>query len=309
MSDMKFVVTGGYGMIGGSLIKYLLDNNNEVLAIVKEKEKILSMFPNESNLNIIENDLKDIERIKGEGKKYDVFYHIAWDGVRGNDRNDAELQLQNVICTINAVKLAKRLGCNKFIATGSQAEYGQVSETISEVTKTEPDTAYGVAKLCANQMSKVIANQLGIEHIWTRILSVYGPRDNENTMIISTIREMLENNKSPEYTKAEQLWDYIYIDDIVRALYLIGKKGISNSIYCIGNGTSKPLYYYIEEIRNQINRNIELKLGTKDCSENQVMSLCVDITKLTNDTGFKPEISFEEGIRRTIEWYKESKII
>ena len=230
---------------------------------------------------------------------------MAWAGTRGKDRDNVELQTKNIDYTVQALKLAEKLGCKKFIGTGSQAEYGRVEGKVSPNTQANPETAYGIAKLAAGRLSNVMANQIGIEHIWTRILSVYGPYDNENTMIMSSIREMLENKKSPEYTKAEQLWDYIYIDDVAKALYLIGEKGKNNSIYCIGSGKQEPLYSYIKEIKNQINKNIQLKLGAKEYGQNQVMNLCADITNLTEDTGFTPEINFEEGISKTIKWYKE----
>ena len=232
---------------------------------------------------------------------------MAWDGTRGEERNNVKLQLKNIDYTLKALTLAKKIGCRKFIGTGSQAEYGRVSEKISPNTVANPETAYGIAKLCAGQISKIKANQIGIEHIWTRILSVYGPYDNENTMIMSSIREMIENNKSPKYTKAEQLWDYIYTQDIAKALYLIAQKGKSGEVYCIGSGTVKPLYEYINIIKNEINSQLEIKFGEIPYTKNQVMYLCADISKLTKDTGFKPEISFEEGIKRTIKWYKENK--
>ena len=302
---MKVVITGSTGTIGIALIKYLLKNEVEILAIVRDKTKIIKLF-NNSKLKLIECDLENLEKIKMEECKYDIFYHMAWAGTRGEERNDIKLQLKNIDYTLKALELAKKMGCKKFIGTGSQAEYGRVSGKISPNTIANPETAYGIAKLRAGQISKLMANQIGIECIWTRILSVYGPYDNENTMIMSSIREMLENNKAPHYTKAEQLWDYIYTNDIARALYLIAEKGKNNSIYCIGSGTVKPLYEYINIIKNEINPKLEIKLGEIPYSKNQVMYLCADISDLTKDTGFKPEISFEEGIKRTIKWYKEN---
>lgn len=90
-------------------------------------------------------------------------------------------------------------------------------------------------------------------------------------------------------------------------MYLIGEKGKVGEIYCIGSGKVKKLYEYINIIKNQINPKLKIKFGAIPYSKNQVMYLCADISKLEEDTGFKPEISFEEGIKRTIEWYKEIK--
>ena len=150
-------------------------------------------------------------------------------------------------------------------------------------------------------------NKYNIKHIWTRIFSVYGPYDGEKTMIMSSIKEMLENKKSPNYTKGEQIWDYIYSEDVAKAFYLIGEKGKNNSVYCIAQGESRPLYEYIQMIKDAIDKSIKLNLGVIPYSEKQVMNLQANIDKLKIDTGFIPEYTFEKGIQNTIKWYKEKE--
>lgn len=300
----KVVITGATGMIGLNLINYLLKKEIEVLAVIRKNSSRKSLLPIYNNLKVIECNLEELKNIKIEAK-YDTFIHLAWDGTFGDSRNNVQAQLKNIEYTLDAVRVAKELGCTKFIGAGSQAEYGRVEGLIAPNTSTNPENGYGMAKLCAGQLSRVLAKQLGIEHIWTRILSVYGPHDNDNTMVMSSIKEMLKNSTSPYYTKAEQMWDYIYVEDVAKALYLIGENGKNNSIYCIGSGIQRPLYQYIQEIRDNINKSIKLNIGAKEYSENQVMNLCADITNLTKDTGFIPETKFEEGIIKTINYYKE----
>jgi len=299
----KIIINGATGMIGLNLTKYALNNGIEVLAIIRENSNKKELFPKNEKLKVVECDLENINKLEILDN-YDVFYHLAWAGTFGEDRNNVYMQNLNIRYALDSVNLAKKAGCKKFIGTGSQAEYGRKEEKLGPQTATNPETAYGVGKLCAGRLTNIFAKKLEIEHIWTRILSVYGPYDNEKTMIMSSIKEMMHNQNSPEYTKAEQLWDYIYVEDVAKALYLIGEKGKNNSIYCIGSGNAKPLYSYIEEIRNQINKSIEIKLGARAYEQNQVMYLCADIENLTKDTGFVPKIDFEEGIKRTINWYK-----
>jgi len=87
---------------------------------------------------------------------------------------------------------------------------------------------------------------------------------------------------------------------------LLGEKGISGKIYCIGGGTVSPLSKYIETIKDNIDKNAELGLGDVPYGEKQVMYLCADITDLQEDVGFSPQFTFEEGIRKTIDWYKQN---
>lgn len=291
-------------MIGLALTNYLINKDIEVVVIARKNSTRLKLLPKNDRIKIVECDLDNLENLQIKDNDFDAMYYLAWEGTRGEDRDNVDIQNRNIKYTIDAVKLAKKLNCKCFIGTGSQAEYGRVEGLISSKTPVNPETAYGNAKYCAGNLSRILANQLDIKHIWLRILSIYGPNDAENTMIMSSIKNMLENNESPEYTKAEQNWDYLYVDDMAKALYLIGLKGKNNSIYPCGSGKQKPLYEYIEEIKKQINDNIELKLGFKEYSKNQVMNLCADINALTQDTGFVPEIDFKEGIKRTIEWYK-----
>lgn len=301
----KVVITGATGMIGCTLIKYLLNKNIKVLAIVRENSKRRNVLPKDKNLKIIECNLSNLSNLELEEQDYDTFFHFAWDGTFGQSRNDMYIQNLNVKYTLDAVELANRLGCKTFIGAGSQAEYGRVEGIIDENTSQNPENGYGIAKLTAGKMSRILANKYNIKHIWTRIFSVYGPYDGEQTMIMNSIKYMLKGI-SPEYTKGEQIWDYIYSEDVAKAFYLIKEYGHNNSIYCVASGIQKPLKEYIEIIKNEIDKNIELKLGVIPYSDKQVMNLSVNIDKLKKDTGFTPEISFKEGIEKTINWFKGS---
>ncbi len=299
----RVVITGATSMIGINLIQYMSQFGIEILAIIRKDSKKRNRLAKYTNVTVVECNLEDLQNLSISNKNYDTLIHLAWDVTFGQERNNMYIQNLNVKYTLDAVQLAKRLGCHTFIGAGSQAEYGRVEGLLSNNTPTNPENGYGMAKLCAGQMSRILANQLGIRHIWTRILSIYGPYDGKKTMVMSSIIEMLEG-KSPDYTKAEQMWDYLYVEDCAKAIYLLGEKGQNNQIYCIGSGKKKPLKEYIAIIRNQIDPKIELKLGTRDYAPNQVMNLCADIENLTRDTGFVPEIDFQEGIKRTIDWYK-----
>ena len=238
-----------------------------------------------------------------EEKSYDVFFHFAWEGTTGDARNDMVLQVRNVTYTMVAVNLAKRLGCHTFIGSGSQAEYGRVEGSLNAQTPAFPENGYGIAKLCASQMSRIMCASLGIRHIWTRILSVYGPYDNEASMVVSTLRAMMRGEE-PEFTPGEQIWDYMYSEDAARALLAVAQKGHSGDIYCLGSGRPAMLKEYIEKMRDAANPECKLGFGKRPYAENQVMYLCADIEKLKNDTGFEISHSFEEGIAKTVAWVR-----
>ncbi len=301
----RAIISGATGAIGTALVKVLVSNGIEVLVLCREESK--------RNGNILKHPLVEqkycsLDKLmylqNDTGKEYDVFYHFAWQGTTGAARNDMYLQNENIKYTLNAVEAAHHFGCHTFIGAGSQAEYGRVEGILSSDTPTFPENGYGIAKLCAGQMSRILCEQRGMKHIWTRILSIYGPCDGANSMVMSLIRNLLMCNK-PSLTKGEQQWDYLYSIDAGRAMYALGISGKHGKTYCIGSGKASPLLEYISIIRDCINPEAELGIGEIPYAEKQVMYLCADISELTKDTGFMPEYTFEKGIQETIEWYKE----
>lgn len=301
----RAILTGATGAIGMALIGELIKNNVEMLILCREGSARNSNIPVHPLITLKHCSLEQMERLQNDtGREYDVLYHFAWAGTMGNVRNDMYLQNENVKYTLDAVGVAERFGCRTFIGAGSQAEYGRVEGILQENTPVFPENGYGMAKLCAGQMSRVLCEQKGIRHIWTRILSIYGPYDNPNTMIMSTIGKLLQG-EVPPLTRGEQKWDYLYSADAARAFFLLAQKGRSGRTYCIGSGEAHPLLTYIKQLRDCIDKKAALGIGDIPYGAKQVMYLCADISRLEEDTEFHPAYTFEEGIRATVEWYKE----
>lgn len=296
----RAIVTGATGAIGTALIKDLINNHIEVLVLCRKDSARNKNVPVDPLVKMVYCDLTELSEIKNlTDKSYDVFYHFAWMGTTGTARNDMYLQNQNVRYALDAVGAAKRFGCTTFIGAGSQAEYGRVEGTLKPDTPTFPEIGYGIAKLCAGQMTRVYAHQLGMRHIWTRILSVYGPSDGEQSMVMTTIKK-LQTGEVPQFTKGEQMWDYLFSKDAGRAFRLIGEKGKDGKTYVLGSGQAHPLAEYIKIIRDVVCPNSQLELGAIPYTPKQVMFLQADITELNKDTGFVPEVDFASGIKDII---------
>ena len=230
---------------------------------------------------------------------YDIFFHMAWSGTTGASRNDEALQQQNAAYSLDAVRLAKKLGCHTFVFAGSQAEYGRVEGKLTADTPTYPENEYGKYKLQAGETTRALCESLSIKHIWARILSVYGPYDSKTSMIMSAISK-LRNGEIAEFTKGEQQWDYLYSADAANALLLAAMKGKHGRIYPIGSGSVRALSEYIQILKNQIDPHAQIELGAVPYAPRQVMYLCADISQLKQDTGFEPKTEFEDGIREIL---------
>lgn len=301
----RIAITGPTGAIGIAIIKEMIKHNIEVLAICNPNSKRISRIPDNPLVKVVLCDLDELEHLKErELLPCDVFYHLGWAGTFGNIRNDMFLQNHNVFNSLKAVHLAKELGCHTFIGAGSQAEYGRVDGVLSPDTPTFPENGYGIAKLAAGQMTRIECEKLGMKHIWFRVLSIYGPYDGEKTLIMSTIHKLL-NGETPQTTKGEQMWDYLYSEDAGRAFYLAGKCGKGGAVYCLGSGNARPLKEYILTMKDVISPASEIDFGAIEYSPKQVMYLCADISNLQRDTGFIPTTNFKKGIEKTVQWYKE----
>ena len=301
------VITGPTGAIGVALIEKLIQEGVRISAVCRPGSERIKELPKNDLLKIIECDVSDLLNLPRLIKeKCDIFYHFAWKGTVGDARNDMNLQVQNIKFAVDAVEAAKKLGCKTFIGAGSQAEYGRVSGVLHANTPVKPENGYGMAKLCAGQMTKVLCKKYHIRHIWTRILSVYGPHDGKKTMIISAMNSLIKG-QVPAFTKGEQKWDYLYSKDAANIMYLLGEKGKDQNTYCLGSGTARPLKEYIEILRKCVSPEGKIELGKIPYAENLVMYLCADILPIEQDLGYQCQYSFERGIEETYQWIKKEQ--
>lgn len=298
------VVTGPTGAIGTALCLELASNGISVIAVCRPGSHRAAAVPQHPLIRRVECDVTQLDRLPELiSESVDCFYHLAWAHTIGPGRNDMPAQIDNIRFCIDAVHAAKALGCKVFVGAGSQAEYGRVEGILKTDTPCNPENGYGIAKLCAGQMSRIECEKLGIDHIWARILSVYGPGDGPNTMISSVIRQLLAGEK-PALTAGIQQWDYLYSGDAAKAFRLMGLYGVSGRTYVLGSGHAQPLKTYVEQLRDAIDPSLGLGFGEVPYGALQVMHLQADISALQEDTGFSPETVFDTGIRNTINSYK-----
>ncbi len=301
------VITGPTGAVGTALCRLLDREGITVYAVAREESARAERLKSIKNVQILRCDASRYAELPGmlDGVHADAFFHLAWAKTTGEGRNDMDAQLRNVQYALEACRAAARLGCRIFLGAGSQAEYGRCSQALRPETACFPENGYGMAKLCAGQMTRTECEKLKIDHVWPRILSVYGPGDGAGSMISTVIRTLLSGEK-PRLTEGGQLWDFLCCADAARALFLIAKKGRSGAVYPIGSGKALLLREYIEIVRDCIDPALPLGFGEIAYGPRQVMHLEADLTPLKEDTGFEPATGFRDGIRRTIDWMKNN---
>ncbi|MBO4297355.1 MAG: NAD(P)-dependent oxidoreductase [Clostridia bacterium] len=294
----RAVVNGALGSVGLALVDCLLGKGIETCAVVYPGDARIALLPKEAAA--VPCDMREIARLPElVGGPVDAFFHLAWMGTIGPGRDDMWLQTENIRCALEAAKVSAALGCRVFVGVGSQAEHGRVDGLVRQDTPCFPLTGYGMAKLCAGQMTRSVCGSLGVRHVWARILSVYGPNDSPLSVTSVIIGRLLKGEK-PALTAGEQLWDYLYAADAAEGLFRMAASGRDGAVYPLGSGEARPLREYFEMMRDAVNPALPLGLGELPYAPNQVMRLQADIEPLRRDTGFEPKTRFEDGIAETV---------
>ncbi len=300
----KVIITGATGGVGVALINELLLQNINILIFQRKDSKRSNNIPKDNRIKIEYYSLEEIKDYIPQENDYDVFFHLGWTNTQREFRDDIEKQEENIRYSCDAVELAYRMGCHTFIGTGSQAEYGRVEKPLRGDMVCNPETAYGIMKLCACYATRFLCNQHGIRHVWVRILSGYGLYDNPDSMLIANIIKSI-NHEKLAFSKGEQIWDFTYMDDIADALLAVARYGKDGAIYPIGSGEARPLKEYMRILCDALGEDYTEAIGKVPYSKKQIMYLEADNSEILKDTGWKPEVSFDEGIKKVITFYRE----
>ena len=295
----KIVIAGATSFIGVHLIEEWLKENCEVFAIVRPDSRNISRIPKSSKIHIIEREMAEYDRLSEDIKEADCFYHLSWEGARAPYRDDKIMQSKNYVCTLKAFDSAVKMGCAFFLGAGSQAEYGSTNGLVDEDYPCSPNTEYGREKLHAFKTLATKANKANVHFIWTRMFSVYGRYDYIKTLVMSVIDKM-QKNEPVEMTLCTQLWDYLNVEDAARAMKLFAFSDCKSGIYNVASGDYKPLRDFVETIKEVTGSQSELQFGAVPYDPNGPVNLTPDVRKIKNALHWKPEIGFEEGIKRLI---------
>ena len=306
----NIVITGATSFIGIHLIRQLTkDNNNKLHIIVREnnkKKEKLKKIEKEKNIDVYKIDMDEYFKIKEYiNFKPDILIHLSWNGTRKPQRDDEILQENNYLNSIDLFENMVELGCKKIINIGSQAEYGISDKTISEDDETSPNTWYGIykLKLCNEMFNRFKEKDLNLYHI--RVFSIYGIGDDDNTLIMSSIKK-LKQNMDLELTESSQNWNFLNVNDLVKAIEIFVKKDdIKTGIYNIASKETKQLKEYIEELKDIMGSKSKLLFGEISYPKEGKVSINPDITKIQSNTQWREEITFEQGIKEIINLYEE----
>jgi nucleoside-diphosphate-sugar epimerase len=248
------------------------------------------------------NNKELIEKIEHELKP-DYLFHLAAYGVDSKDKDYYKAINVNFLGGINIIKPLTQIGCKKIINLGSSSEYGK--SKFEEEGCLEPLNIYGSTKAAATIVMHQIARENNLDIITLRPFGLFGEREDPHKIFSYIITEALKN-KEVKLTSCEQLREYLYVENLVDAMILSVTSDLKNEIFNIGTGNTKKLKYYVEKIFEKINTKTTPKYNYYSQRQGDMWAPCADVEKIKSLLHWQENISFEEGLEKTIKWFESN---
>lgn len=315
-----YLVTGGAGFIGSTLSERLIKDGNNVVVIDNFcdfynpliKENNIKELIKEANFKLYKNDIRDREAVKSifENNNIDVVIHLAaMAGVRPSIENPVLYQDVNCMGTQNILEEMRLHKIKNLVMASSSSIYGNCKEVPfkEDMIVDFAISPYAATKKANEVMTHVYYKLYDMNVMMLRFFTVYGPKQRPDLAINKFTRLMLENKEIPMYGNGTTSRDYTYIDDIVEGIikscyYVINNQNVYE-ILNLGNSSPISLKAMIDTIANVL--NVNPKINKMPMQLGDVERTFADISKAKRIIGYEPKISFEQGIKYFIEWYKK----
>jgi len=297
----KVIVTGANGFIGSSLVNKLLENEVEVVAIdVTYQNSRIIDSPLVSKFESSLHDIDELLSLLQEGQ-YDAFYHFAWVGVNGPSKADPDVQLDNIQMVINCAKVAKKLNCKKYLCSGTVAEQGVYS--IQDLDSVGGGMIYGAAKYSCRVFLETYCKNIGLPFVWMQFSNIYGVGNKTGNLVSYTLGELMAG-KEATFGPALQPYDFIYVDDLIEAVYRLGANETKKTFYYIGSGSSRILKDYLLRIGELAGCADKVGIGIRPDDGIKYTMEMFDNQDLVEAIGEYVSTDFDNGIKKTITWLK-----
>lgn len=313
---MKLLVTGGAGFIGSNFIRHILAKypgyritNLDFLTYAGNLENLRDV-ENNPNYEFIKGDICDSGLVDDLVVKCDIVVHFAAEShVDRSILDSAAFVRTNVTGTQTLLEAARKNGNKRFHHISTDEVFGSLGSddpAFNETTPYDPRSPYSASKAASDHLVRAYFHTHGLPVTISNCSNNYGPFQFPEKFIPLFITNLLEGKKVPLYGDGGNVRDWIHVDDHNSAVDLIIHKGKIGETYCVGGDSEKT--------NKEVTYSILEKMGKgEDCVEfitdrpGHDRRYAIDFSKIRSELGWKPEVGFEEGMSRTIEWYVKNE--
>jgi UDP-glucose 4-epimerase len=306
------LVTGGAGFIGSHLV--------EALTAAGQAVRVLDNFSTGLRANlehirpapeIVEADLGDAEAVARATAGAGVVYHLgALASVQFSIENPAASHRVCATGTLNVLDAARRAGVRRVVYAGSSSAYGvPPGDVQTEADPLRPLSPYAAAKLAGELYAEAFSASYGLETVRVRFFNIFGPRqraDSPYSGVIALFTAAMTAGRAPRvYGDGLQSRDFTYVTDAVQALRKAATApGVSGQVYNVGTGRSVTVLDLVDALNRLLHTNLRVEHAAPRAGD--IRHSRADIGRACRDLGYEPSVSFEEGLKRTLQWYRES---
>jgi len=309
---MKILITGGCGFIGSNFIHYFLKKHPEDSLVNLDN---LSYAGNLENLRDIENnpnycfikgDICDKKVVEEAMRNCEALINFAAESHVDRSIKEAKPFIQtNVVGVFTLLEVARKSGISRFIQVGTDESYGSIKRgSFSEESPLQPNSPYAATKAAADLLVRSYFITYRLPVMITRSSNNFGPYQYPEKLIPLFITNLMENKKVPLYGRGKNIRDWLYVEDNCKAIDLILIKGKLGEIYNISGGNERTNLAITEAILKNMHQGKEMIELVKDRPGHD-FRYSLNNRKIRK-LGWKPEVSFREGLIKTIRWYQKN---
>jgi len=312
----KYFVTGGAGFIGSAFVRLVLDEEPEAEIINFDA---LTYAGNLENLNDIKNERHKFIRgnicsmddvMKALPDSCDAIFNFAAESHVDRSIHSAEEFLQtNVVGTQVLLDAARAKGVRRFVQISTDEVMGSLPDDsddhFTEDSPLQPNSPYAASKAAAEFMVRAARETFGVDAVITRCGNNYGPRQFPEKLIPLMIANAMNDEPLPVYGDGMNVRDWIYVDDHCRAIWLTYKKGTSGEVYNIGARNERYNIDVVKSLLDALGKPHSLIKFVADRLGHD-RRYTIDPTKAETELGWKPTLTWEQGLERTISWYRDN---
>ena len=310
---MKLLVTGGLGFIGSNFISRVFENHKDWYVVNVDAElygsnqQSLKKFENNSKYSFVKGNITDQKLMEKLVSKSDVVINFAAESHVDRSISDARPFIDsNILGVFTLLEAVKKLG-KKLIHISTDEVYGSFnSGSAKEETRLDPSSPYAASKASAELLIQSYITTYGCDAIITRCTNNYGPKQFPEKLIPKTIILALNDKKIPIYGTGKNIRDWIFVDDHCDAIIDVLLKGKSGESYNISAGNEIDNITIIKKILTIIGKPLENIEFVEDRPGHD-FRYSMESTKISNNLGWSQNKKFEEGLKKTIEWYLENE--